>query len=121
MSNKLSRLLPIALGAALLAFATETALSQSGGDAKPPANQPTDAAKVRIDEFAEARRAIAGQAGEPECVHLGRRVVGLIYQDDMDNAQRVLDLYDRFRCPGTHVQEAFRCVLRQGNPDPKLS
>ena len=31
----------------------------------------------------------------------------------MDTAFRHLDLYDRFGCPGPHIQSAFRCVLRQ--------
>jgi hypothetical protein len=38
----------------------------------------------------------------------------------MDTAFRHLDLYDRFGCPGQHIQAAFRCVVRQGsNIDPK--
>jgi hypothetical protein len=37
----------------------------------------------------------------------------------MDTAFRHLDLYDRFGCPGPHIQAAFRCVVRQGNIDPK--
>ena len=58
----------------------------------------------------------------PECVWLGRRVVGLLWRDDMDTAFRHLDLYDRFGCPGPHIQSAFRCVVRQGNNiDPKSS
>jgi hypothetical protein len=53
-------------------------------------------------------------------VWLGRRVVGLLWRDDMDTAFRHLDLYDRFGCPGQHIQAAFRCVVRQGsNIDPK--
>ena len=30
-----------------------------------------------------------------------------------------LDLYDRFGCPGGHVQAAFRCLVRFGPIDPK--
>ena len=63
---------------------------------------------------------VTGPAGNPECVWLGRRVVGLLWRDDMDTAFRHLDLYDRFGCPGPHIQSAFRCVVRQGNNiDPK--
>ena len=63
---------------------------------------------------------LTGPAGNPECVWLGRRVVGLMWRDDMDTAFRHLDLYDRFGCPGPHIQAAFRCVVRQGNMiDPK--
>jgi hypothetical protein len=74
-----------------------------------------DAAKDnqrKIDEFAEAAQAINGPAGNPECVWLGRRVVQLMYRDDLDTAFRHLDLYDRFGCPGGHVQAAFRCLTR---------
>ena len=43
-----------------------------------------------------------------------------MWRDDMDTAFRHLDLYDRFGCPGPHIQAAFRCVVRQGNTiDPK--
>jgi hypothetical protein len=79
-----------------------------------PAN-PADANKDnqrKIDEFAEAAQAINGPAGNPECVWLGRRVVQLMYRDDLDTAFRHLDLYDRFGCPGGHVQAAFRCLTR---------
>ncbi|MBN8935453.1 MAG: beta-1-3, beta-1-6-glucan biosynthesis protein [Rhizobiales bacterium] len=94
-----------------------------GGD-KPAAAQATaDAAKEaqrQADEFAEAARVVSGPAGNPECVWLGRRVVGLLWRDDMDTAFRHLDLYDRFGCPGPHIQAAFRCVVRQGSSiDPK--
>ena len=91
---------------------------------KPPAAQPADPAKDaqrQVDEFAEATRLVTGPAGNPECVWLGRRVVGgSMWRDDMDTAFRHLDLYDRFGCPGPHIQAAFRCVVRQGNSiDPK--
>ncbi len=66
----------------------------------------------KIDEFVEAAQAINGPAGNPECVWLGRRVVQLMYRDDLDTAFRHLDLYDRFGCPGGHVQAAFRCLTR---------
>jgi hypothetical protein len=83
--------------------------------------QAADPAKDQrqIDEFAEAARHLAGPAGNPECVWLGRRVVNLLWRDDLDTAFRHLDLYDRFGCPGGHVQATFRCVVRQGNIDPK--
>jgi hypothetical protein len=65
-------------------------------------------------EFAEAAQVISGPAGNPECVWLGRRVVRLMWVDDLDTAFRHLDLYDRFGCPGGHVQAAFRCLTRFG-------
>src|SRR6185437_13806636 len=76
-----------------------------------------DAAKENqrnTDEFAEATQAINGPAGNPECVWLGRRVVRLMWVDDLDTAFRHLDLYDRFGCPGGHIQAAFRCLTRFG-------
>ena len=112
--------------AAAFVFASLPAVAQSGdtksGD-KAPNNQPADPAREaqrQVDEFAEATRLVTGPAGNPECVWLGRRVVGLMWRDDMDTAFRHLDLYDRFGCPGPHIQTAFRCVVRQGiNIDPK--
>ncbi len=74
----------------------------------------------KIDEYAEAQHAINGPAGNPECVWLGRRVVSLLWRDDLDTAFRHLDLYDRFGCPSGHIQAAFRClVLHSGTIDPK--
>jgi hypothetical protein len=75
----------------------------------------------KIDEFAEAQHALNGPAGNPECVWLGRRVVSLLWRDDLDTAFRHLDLYDRFGCPSGHIQVTFRCVVRQGNIDPKAA
>ncbi len=74
----------------------------------------------KSDEFAEAAKAINGPAGNPECVWLGRRVVALMWRDDLDTAFRHLDLYDRFGCPGGHVQATFRCLVRFGAIDPKV-
>ena len=59
-------------------------------------------------EFVEAQQAINGPGGNPECVWLGRRVVRLMWLDDLDTAFRHLDLYDRFGCPGGHVQASFQ-------------
>lgn len=73
----------------------------------------------KIDEIAEAARLVTGPAGHPECVWLGRRVVSLLWRDDLDTAFRHLDLYDRFGCPGGHIQATFRCVVKQGPIDPK--
>ena len=106
------------------------ALAQSGQPANPdqsgkPAAGAADAAKDsqrKTDEFAEAAQAINGPAGNPECVWLGRRVVRLMWRDDLDTAFRHLDLYDRFGCPGGHVQATFRCLTRFGGQiDPKVA
>ncbi len=75
----------------------------------------------KIDEYAEAQHAINGPAGNPECVWLGRRVVSLLWRDDLDTAFRHLDLYDRFGCPSGHIQAAFRCLVLHSNTiDPKV-
>jgi hypothetical protein len=73
----------------------------------------------RPDEVAEASRLMTGPAARGECVWLGERAVGLMWKDDLDTAFRHLELYDRFGCPGEHVQISFRCVVRQGNIDQK--
>jgi len=102
------------------------AFAQSGSPAQDQ-NKPTaaDAAKDnqrKTDEFTEAAQAINGPAGNPECVWLGRRVVRLMWRDDLDTAFRHLDLYDRFGCPGGHIQAAFRCLTRFGGQiDPKVA
>jgi hypothetical protein len=107
-----------------------SALAQSGPQdqsGKPAATTPADAAKDiqrKTDEFVEASQAINGPAGNPECVWLGRRVVILMSHDDLDTAFRHLDLYDRFGCPGGHIQATFRCLTRfglVGVVDPKAS
>jgi len=115
-----------------MALSAGSALAQSGDahpqdQAKPnganPA-QPSDAAnnQRKTDEFVEAQQAINGPAGNPECVWLGRRVVRLMWLDDLDTAFRHLDLYDRFGCPGGHVQATFRCLTRFGGQiDPKVA
>jgi len=64
-----------------------------------------------VDEYAEAQRQINGPAGNPECVWLGRKAVNRLWNDDIDTAFRHLDLYDRFGCPGAHVQAAVRCLV----------
>jgi len=105
----------------LLSLASIAPSAAQSGDnhaqdqAKQAPGNPADASKDnqrKIDEFAEAAQAINGPAGNPECVWLGRRVVQLMYRDDLDTAFRHLDLYDRFGCPGGHVQAAFRCLTR---------
>jgi hypothetical protein len=112
----------VCCAAALIVFAP-AAFAQSG-NGKPPEPQKPAADTVKegqkkIDEIAEASRALSGPAGNPECVWLGRRVVSLLWRDDLDTAFRHLDLYDRFGCPGPHIQATFRCLVRQGNIDPK--
>jgi hypothetical protein len=80
-----------------------------------------DGAAAHVDEVVDAGKTMTGPAARAECVWLGERVVGLMWRDDLDTAFRHLDLYDRFGCPGEHVQISFRCVVRQGNIDQKAS
>lgn len=113
-------------GLALLLGAGGASAQSGAQDQKPAANGPASPADVakdsqkKTDEFVEATQAINGPAGNPECVWLGRRVVVLMWRDDLDTAFRHLDLYDRFGCPGGHVQATFRCLVRFGALDPKV-
>jgi hypothetical protein len=114
----------IILASAGLSFAAAPTLAQSS-DPKASEQRPGENGKEgkdgqkKIDEFAEAEKLLGGPAANPECMWLGRRVVSLLWRDDLDTAFRHLDLYDRFGCPAGHIQTAFRCVVRQGNIDPK--
>ena len=103
----------VGAGGAFAQSGTPSAQDQS----KPAADKAAEVNKEnqrKVDEFSEAAQAINGPAGNPECVWLGRRVVRLMWQDDLDTAFRHLDLYDRFGCPGGHVQATFRCLTRFG-------
>lgn len=113
----------VSLSAVLLAAGLAAASAQSGEQKAPDQGKPaagqaqvpdTKEGQKRADEFEEAAKAINGPAGNPECVWLGRRVVNLMWRDDLDTAFRHLDLYDRFGCPGGHVQATFRCLVRFG-------
>lgn len=74
----------------------------------------------KVDEYTQIQREVAGPAGNPECVWLGRRVVSLLWRDDIETAFRHLDLYDRFGCPAGHIQATFRClILHASSIDPK--
>ncbi len=126
MSDRVLRLSAAAVLAAALIVGLAPAASAQSGDPKAgekarqqSESQAKDPAR-KAEELSDTAKAISGPAGNPECVWLGRRVVGLMWRDDMDTAFRHLDLYDRFGCPGPHIQAAFRCVVRQGNNiDPK--
>jgi hypothetical protein len=120
------RIAAAVLGAAFLLSAAPAAVAQStnpqaGGTRAQ--NADAEASKKegqrKLDEFAEAAKLLGGPAAHPECVWLGRRVVGLMWRDDLDTAFRHLDLYDRFGCPAGHIQATFRCLVRQGDIDLK--
>src|ERR1700742_3704336 len=112
----------IGFGSAFAQSGSAQDQSTKPGNANAPA--PADAAKDsqrKTDEFVEASQAINGPAGNPECVWLGRRVVVLMWRDDLDTAFRHLDLYDRFGCPGRHVQATFSRLVRFFSAiDPKV-
>lgn len=118
--------LALCLAIGLAVAPAAPALAQNP-DAKPadqaPANGQEPAKEPqKVDEFAEAQKALGGPAGNPECVWLGRRVVSLLWRDDLDTAFRHLDLYDRFGCPSGHIQATFRCLLlHSNNIDPKAA
>lgn len=87
----------------------------SGGDAGKIGNK-------AIGEHVVAAQQIPGvPVDKPECQWLGNRVVSRLWREDLGTAFRDLDLYDRFGCSAGHIQMAFRCVVRQGNTDPKAA
>src|SRR3984893_13853201 len=117
-----TRVAAAVLGAAFLSItAAPTFAQDSKATEQRPANGENGKDKVKKppDEYAEAEKLLGGPAANPECMWLGKRVVSLLWRDDLDTAFRHLDLYDRFGFPGGHIQTAFRCVVRQGNIDPK--
>ncbi len=116
---------PVGAGSAFAQSGDAHPQDQQAKSAAGNAAQTPDATKEnqrKTDEFVEAAQALNGPAGNPECVWLGRRVVRLMWLDDLDTAFRHLDLYDRFGCPGGHVQATFRCLTRFGAQiDPKVA
>lgn len=91
------------------------AFAEDPKPAEKPAGQEPAKEPQKVDEFAEAQKEIAGPAGNPECVRLGRTVIALLWRDDLDTAFRHLDLYDRFGCPSAHIQASFRCLILHGS------
>jgi hypothetical protein len=89
------------------------AMAAENNPPAPPADQQAapNPDGANVDEYAEAQRQVSGPAGNPECVWLGRKAVNRLWNDDIDTAFRDLDLYDRFGCPGAHVQAAVRCIV----------
>src|SRR5262245_4841838 len=111
VSFELRQVFTVLCCAVALNVVAPAAFAQSG-NGKPPEPQKSapDTAKEakegqkKIDEIAEASRALSGPAGNPECVWLGRRVVSLLWRDDLDTAFRHLDLYGRLDCPSHTIQ-----------------
>jgi hypothetical protein len=115
-----TRLVAVAAGTAVMFLFADTAHAQNS-EPKPGTQrqQSEGEGQKKVDEFAEAAKVLGGPAANPECIWIGRRAVSLLWRDDLDTAFRHLDLYDRFGCPADHIQVAFRCLVRQGNIDPK--
>ena len=118
------RIAAASLGAVFLLSAATPVLAQSSEPKAGPRPQVETEVKKEgqrlVHELAEAAKVLGGPAAQPECVWHGRRVIFMMRRDDVDTAFRHLDLYDRFGCPAGHIQAAFRCLLLQGDIDPKL-
>jgi len=117
------RSLVTVLCAAFIAGSFSAALAQGSGDTKPPPEQQKapEPRKSEKDHLAEVARMVSGPAGYPECAHLGELAITLMWKNDLDTAFRHMDLYDRFGCPGAHIQQSFRCLLLAGPPTAKDS
>jgi hypothetical protein len=103
---------------AFLGGADDPALAQTTGQMATDRPASGDAGiDGKIDKYVEAEKTLGGPAPNPECLWLGKRVVSLLWREDLDTAFRDLDLYDRFGCSAGNIQMAFRCVVRQGNID----
>jgi hypothetical protein len=110
------------------AQAQQQGQGQTQGEKKEGDQKAADQAKAEaqeaakaIAEYKEAEAKLASSAGVPECVWTGRRIVSLLWRDDMDTARRYIDLYDRFGCSSDHLKLAFRCVIEQGPIDMKAA
>ena len=68
--------------------------------------RPTNSSRRRRPSTARPETRNASGSAAAWCV--------LMWRDDLDTAFRHLDLYDRFGCPGGHVQATFRCLTRFG-------
>lgn len=114
------RALPVICLAVSIAASPANAQGDQSEKAKQQAAEQAKREAQRQNDLAEVTKLMTGPAGNPECVWVGRRVVHRLFQDDLDTAFRHMDLYDRFGCPGGHIQAAFRCVVMQGPiVDPK--
>jgi hypothetical protein len=117
MSDRVLRLFAASALVAALIFGLAPASAQSAdpkAQDKARQEQSKDTAK-KAEELTDTAKATSGPAGNPECVWLGTRVANLLWRQDMDTAFRHLDLYDRFGCPGGHIQSTFRCLVRHGH------
>ncbi|HKY87117.1 MAG TPA: beta-1-3, beta-1-6-glucan biosynthesis protein [Pseudorhodoplanes sp.] len=115
MSDRVLRLSAASALVAALIFGLVPASAQSGDPKAAEKAKQSESQAKKAEELSDTAKATSGPAGNPECVWLGTRVANLLYRQDMDTAFRHLDLYDRFGCPGGHIQSTFRCLVRHGN------
>ncbi|HUC49971.1 MAG TPA: beta-1-3, beta-1-6-glucan biosynthesis protein [Xanthobacteraceae bacterium] len=107
------------LAAAALLATTSVRAEDNAPAATGVQKAPNPGGGSKEDEFTAAQRLINGAAGNPECVWIGRKAVNRLWSDDIDTAFRYIDLYDRFGCPGAHIQAAVRCIVLHQPVDPK--
>ena len=106
--------------AALMAVAPAASWGQNA-EPKPEQGKAGEPGKDagRVDPVADASRNMTGPAANSECVWLGERAISLMRRDDLDTAFRYLDLYDRFGCPGEHIQISFPLPRPPGQYRPQ--
>lgn len=121
MSDRVLRLTAASTLVAALILGLAPASAQSGDPKAGDKARQSEIQAKKAEELSDTAKATSGPAGNPECVWLGTRVANLLWRQDMDTAFRHLDVYDRFGCPGGHIQATFRCLVRHGNSiDPKV-
>jgi hypothetical protein len=106
------------LCAAFIAGSCSAAYAQ-GSEAKPADQQKAPELKSEAAHLADVAKTLQGRASDAECTHLGELAITLMAKNDLDTAFRHMDLYDRFGCPGAHIQQSFRCLLLAGIPNAK--
>ena len=120
MSDRVLRLSAASALVAALIFGLAPASAQSGdpkaGDkAKQSESQAKDTAR-KAEELSDTAKATS-RPGRQSGMRLAGSLAWPICSgaQDMDTAFRHLDLYDRFGCPGGHIQATFRCLVRHGH------
>ena len=116
MSDRVLRISAAVVAAALaLGLAAASAQQQAPDPKAAEKAKQSEIQAKKAEELSDTAKATSGPAGNPECVWLGTRVTNLLWRQDMDTAFRHLDVYDRFGCPGGHIQASFRCLVRHSN------
>ncbi|WP_019643988.1 hypothetical protein [Novispirillum itersonii] len=76
--------------------------------AAPAAAAATAAAAAPVAK-AEEKPLPANLSGE--CAYTGKRIVGLLARDDVDQARKFMDFYRLFSCDEKHIGPTFRCLV----------